>query len=99
MDRELWLTDEEIWGKEPTETEKELSDLQKTLRNREEIIEQQENTIKSIKNIIDTQIKLNIHKTRTIKSPSVVKQYREQLLILREIEKELNEYNEIRKEF
>lgn len=96
---DLWLSDEEILGKEPTWEEEENRKLKTKIFNQEQIIELQENTISYIKGIVDKYIALNIHKTRTIKIPAAVKRYREELNILRKIEKEINEYVKTRKEF
>lgn len=95
-DNKLWLTDEDIWGKEPSLEEQSLIDennkLKKRIIDTDDNLENAEYTIKKIQEIIDKAIEDNIRKTNKTPSVPVVKSYRESLLVLRAIEKELKDY-------
>ena len=51
-------------------------------------------TIKEINKIISVAIKDNIRKTNKIENPQVIRAYREELLNLRTVEKELRDYED-----
>lgn len=93
---DLFLTDEDIWGKEPTDSERSLMDennrLKMKLINSDDLLDNACYTIEQIKAIVKTAIETNIRKTNYEHSVPVIKSYREALLVLREIEKELDEY-------
>ena len=95
---DLYLTDEDIWGKEPTDSERSLMDennrLKMKLINSDDLLENASYTIEQIKRIIKTAIEVNLKKTNRESSVPVIKSNREALLVLREIEKELDEYYE-----
>lgn len=94
---DLYLTDEEIYGKEPTDTERSLMEENNKLKikliNNDEELEISQYTINRMSDIIDKAINTNIRKTRMIANPSIIKIYREELLTLRALEKEIQDYN------
>ena len=91
------LTDEEIYGREPSLEEQTLIDennkLKMKLIDADDKLDNAEYTIDKINKIVTVAIADNIRKTRMVANVSLVKKYREELLILRELEKELNDYN------
>ena len=95
---DLYLTDEDIWGKEPSDVERSLMDennkLKMKLINTDDLLENACYTIEQIKSIVKTAIEVNIKKTKYEHSIPVIKSYRESLLVLREVEKELEDYYE-----
>ena len=91
-----WLTDEDINGKESLEEQalrEENNKLKKRIVNDEEKIEVLETILDKINGIVKAQIDINIRKTRTEHTIALIKKYREELLILRELEKQLELYN------
>lgn len=93
MDKDLWLTDEDIHAfDEPTSEELEIGKLKKKIIEIDDKLEIAEYALNEIEKIINKAIADNLHKTRTIKVVAMVKKYREELLILRSIEKELIDY-------
>lgn len=93
---DLWLSDEDINGKESLEEQalrEENNKLKKRIINDEEKIEILEKILDKINGIVKAEIDINIRKTRTAKPVVLVKKYREELLILRELEKQLELYN------
>ena len=93
---DLFLSDEEIWGKEPSDVERSLMDennkLKMKLINTDDLLDNACYTIEQIKSIVKTAIDVNLKKTNREHSVPVIKSYREALLVLREIEKELDDY-------
>ena len=93
---DLWLTDEDINGKESLEEyalREENNKLKKRIINDEEKIEVLETILDKINGIVKAEIDINIRKTRTEHTIILIKKYREELLILRELEKQLELYN------
>lgn len=86
---DLYLTDEDIWGKEPSDVEKSLIDENDKLKKK---LIDSENTIEQIKAIVKEAIEVNLKKTNREYNVPVIKSYRKALLVLREIEKELDDY-------
>lgn len=99
---DLHLTDEDIWGKENTQYEDYLEEEVKKLKLRiikaEDNLEIAEYALEQIEDITKKAIGTNIHKTQLIQLPVLIKQYREELLTLRAIEKELKDYKDRIKE-
>lgn len=86
---DLYLTDEDIWGKEPSDVEKSLIDENNKLKQK---LIDSEDTIEQIKAIVKDAIEVNLKKTNREYNVPVIKSYRKALLVLREIEKELDDY-------
>lgn len=86
---DLYLTDEDIWGKEPSDVEKSLIDENNKLKQK---LIDSEDTIEQIKAIVKEAIEVNLKKTNREYNVPVIKSYRKALLVLREIEKELDDY-------
>lgn len=94
-----YLTDEDIHAlDEPSEEEKEIVKLKQRLINDEELIEIQSYVLDNILTKVQTEIKTNIKKTRTVSFAPTVKAYREELLLLRELEKLLKVYTDYKNE-
>lgn len=94
---DLFLSDEDILGKEPSLEEQSLmqenNKLKIKLINTEEDLEIAQYAINKINEIIEKAINVNISKTRRLANPAFIKMYREELLTLRAVEKELKDYN------
>ena len=86
---DLYLTDEDIWGKEPSDVEKSLIDENNKLKQK---LIDSEDKIEQIKAIVKEAIEVNLKKTNREYNVPVIKSYRKALLVLREIEKELDDY-------
>lgn len=86
---DLYLTDEDIWGKEPNNVERSLIDENDKLKKK---LINSENTIEQIEGIVKKAIEVNLKKTNREINVPLIKSHREALLVLREIEKELDEY-------
>lgn len=93
---DLFLSDEDILGKEPSLEEQSLIEENNKLKmkiiNLNEKLEISQYALDQIEKIVSSAISDNIRKTRTIKIVALVKKHREELLILRQLEKELKDY-------
>jgi len=91
------MSDEEIFGKEPTLEEQGLIDENNKLKvkivNLDEELEISQYALEKITTIVKGAIDINLRKTRRSYDPPTIKKYREELLTLRAIEKELTDYN------
>lgn len=90
-----YLTDEDIHAlDESSEEEKEIIKLKQRLINDEELIEIQSYVLDKILIKLQTELKSNLKKTKQMFSAPTVKAYREELLFLRDIEKQMKIYTD-----
>lgn len=94
----LYLTDEDIYEKDPSFEEQSLLEkvkkLEQELEKIEDKLDNAENIIEKISKILEKGIADNIGKTKRTATISLIKSYRESLMVLRDIEKEIDKYNE-----
>ena len=90
-----YLTDEDIHAfDEQSDEEKEIVKLKMRIVNNEERIEIEEYVLDHIVKLLDNEIKRNLTKTKMSSAVGTIKAYREELLFLRDIEKQMKIYTD-----
>lgn len=94
-----YLTDEDIHAfDEPSDEAKEIAKLKMRIIKNEEQIEIDEYLLDNIVKIVNNEIKRNITRTKMSSAVGTIKAYREELKVLRELEKLLEIYEEKKNE-